>query len=156
MNVNAKIENRFDAAFLLIDGFSIISFASAVDPLRIANKLLRYQYFTYKCYSLDGLPVPSSSGLEIQADGSLENLVTADLVIVTASDGVERQANMEKIGNCLRKMERHGARLGAICTGSYLLARCNLLRGRACSIHWEYFDIARETFPSANIVDDDD
>ncbi len=152
MNTRQSIRTKFGTAFLLIDGFSIISFASAVDPFRIANKLLGGSYFQYGCYSIDGNPVVSSSGLEIQVSGKLEDLTDADLVIVTASDGVERQGDLDIIGNCLRRLERHGALLGAICTGSYLLAKCNLLRGRACSIHWEYFDIARETFPSSSFL----
>ena len=37
--------------------------------------------------------------------------------------------------------------LGALCTGSYLLARAELLNGYRCTIHWENLASLREEYP---------
>ena len=144
------IEEQFRIDFLLFNGFSMISFASAIEPLRIANKLLGRSYFVYRSVSLDGNQVLSSSGLAIQVDRTLTNSRDANLFVVCSSDGVENLRVDDQIGSCLRRLEQHGTRLGAICTGSFLLARYKLLRGRSCTIHWEYLDIAKETFPKVS------
>ena len=38
--------------------------------------------------------------------------------------------------------------LGALCTGSYLLAKAQLLTGYRCTIHWENIASAREQIPN--------
>ena len=37
----------------------------------------------------------------------------------------------------LRRWDRRGAQLGALCTGAHVLARAGLLDGYRCTIHWE-------------------
>jgi transcriptional regulator GlxA family with amidase domain len=45
-------------------------------------------------------------------------------------------------------------KLGALCTGSYLLARAGLLDGYRCTIHWENIASLREDFPEVVVTDD--
>lgn len=136
--------------FVLLDGYSMISFASAIDPLRIANKLLGRLAFRYECASLDGKPVESSCGFGIEVSQSLDGIVKPDLVIVCSSDGVENLAGLDLLGSELRKMQRHGVQIGSICTGSYVLAKYGLLQDQTCAIHWEYLAVAKEMFPSVD------
>ncbi|NNF78444.1 MAG: GlxA family transcriptional regulator [Rhizobiales bacterium] len=141
----------YTVEFLLIDNFSMISLASAVEPLRIANKLLGQARFVYHCVSVDGNPVTASSGFDQSVSGQLADAKRADLLVICSSDDVESVDLPASLGAELQKLERHGTALSAICTGTYLLAKYKLLRGRACTIHWEYSDIFRETFPDAEL-----
>ena len=50
-------------AFLLVDGFALMSFASAVEPLRAANTLAGREVYRVICVSHDGGPVTSSVGV---------------------------------------------------------------------------------------------
>lgn len=143
--------DQFTADFLLIEGFSMISFASAVEPLRIANKLLGQERFSFRCLSIDGDAVSASNGIPLPAEASLASVQRADLMIVCSSDGVEAVALPDSVGADLRRLERHGTPLTGICTGSYVLAKFGLLRGRACTIHWEYAELFREVFPEADL-----
>ena len=128
----------------------MISFASAIDPLRIANKLLGRSAFSYECASLDGKPVDSSCGFGIEESQSFDGSNRPDLVIVCSSDGVENLKGLDFLGGALRNMQRHGVQLGAICTGSYVLAKYGLIRDQTCAIHWEYLPVAKEMFPSVD------
>jgi len=143
-------EKSIQLVLILIDGFSLISYASVIEPLRIANKLQAEIRFDYMNVSVDGNDVTSSCGLTLPVEQALSEHLDGDLVIVCSSDGVENSELTKTFGSILQKFERHGAKLGAVCTGSLILARYKLLRNRCCAIHWEYLDVAREIFPDCN------
>ncbi len=50
----------------------------------------------------------------------------------------------------LRRASRAGVTLGALCTGSYVLARAGLLDGYRCAIHWENIAAVRDEFPAVD------
>jgi len=52
----------------------------------------------------------------------------------------------------LRKMARKGADVGALCTGSQILARAGLLDGYRCTIHWENLASFIEDFPEIEVT----
>jgi transcriptional regulator GlxA family with amidase domain len=47
----------------------------------------------------------------------------------------------------LRRFDRQGKDIGALCTGSHILARAGLLDGYRCTIHWENLAGFAEDFP---------
>jgi transcriptional regulator GlxA family with amidase domain len=49
-------------------------------------------------------------------------------------------------------MERKGVDIGALCTGSYILARAGLLNGYRCTIHWENLPSFVEDFPEIEVT----
>ena len=44
--------------------------------------------------------------------------------------------------------------MGAICTGTYIMAQAGLLDNRRCTIHWENIDGLAEEFSKADITND--
>ena len=54
----------------------------------------------------------------------------------------------------LRKSAREGVVLGAFSTGSYVLAKAGLLKGRRCTIHWENLGSFKEVFPDIEVSSD--
>lgn len=150
----------YKVVFFLVENFSMISFSSAIEPLRIANKLLGENRFDYQCVSTDGKQVFASNGLSIQTGSRLEDLERADQIVVCSSDHVETLQLPPGAGAQLRRFERHNTRMSAICTGSFLLAEFGILRDRECTIHWEYEKVFSERFPDARlkkaiVVEDD-
>ena len=53
-------------AFLMIDDMSMMSLASATEPLRSAYRLLGREAFRWDLCSLDGAPVIASNGMPFQ------------------------------------------------------------------------------------------
>jgi transcriptional regulator GlxA family with amidase domain len=50
-------------------------------------------------------------------------------------------------------MNRHGrAKIGALCSGAWILAKGGFLNGMAAAIHWEYHDAFMEEFPEVHLV----
>ena len=60
----------------------------------------------------------------------------------------------ERIFSFLRKISRTGGIIGALCTGSYLLAKAGLLNEHRCTIHWENLGAFRESFPEIEVSAD--
>lgn len=137
--------------FLLVPQFSMIAFASAVEPLRLANRVLGRELYEFGTYSLDGRPVRASNGLSIGVDariGAAERLAT---VFVCGGLDVRRHAERPLLAE-LRRLAARGANLGAMCTGSHVLAKAGLLDGHRCTIHWENLSAFHEDFPDIDVT----
>ena len=51
----------------------------------------------------------------------------------------------------LRRSHAAGARIGAICTGAFVLAQAGLLDGRECTTHWKVAEQLERTFSRARV-----
>ena len=134
--------------FLLVPEFTLIAFTSAVEPLRMANRLSGKRLYEWTMLSSDGGPVHASNGLIFTADMALTGAGGLDLVLVCAGERVEKHTDRNLLAG-LRRLAQAGPRVGALCTGSHALARAGLLDGYRCTIHWENLASFREDFPHA-------
>ncbi len=134
--------------FLLVSNFSLIAFSSAFDALRMANRMREQKIYEWRVLTYDGQPVSSSSELTITPDSDVTSATDLDMLIVCAGDQVHLAVDKSLLF-WLRKFAQRKVTLGAICTGSYLLARAGLLDGYRCTIHWENMASMREEFPNA-------
>jgi len=139
--------------FLLLNEFSLLAFASAIEPLRAANRQSNKQLFNWVISSASGAPAVASNGVEVRVDGNAAALQDCKMVFVCS--GVNVRDNTDKnILNLIRRLDRNGAVIGAICTGTYVMAAAGLLDGRRCTIHWENIDGLSEEFPELDITND--
>ncbi|TPW33573.1 GlxA family transcriptional regulator [Martelella alba] len=139
--------------FYLIPNFSLLPFTAAVDALRIANRMLGYQAFSWRIASDDGDRVTSSTGISVDAETSLAEERKAltgerrpDMVIVCSGLDVEDYFN-RSFNAWLRELNNRGRCIGSMCTATHLLAEAGLLNGRRCAIHWENLPGFTEAFP---------
>ncbi len=71
MNQNSLVKRSI--VFFLVPNFSMIAFATAIEPLRIANRILGYDAYQWRLTSVDGKPVTASNGVECAVNASLED-----------------------------------------------------------------------------------
>ncbi|MCB2551581.1 DJ-1/PfpI family protein, partial [Listeria monocytogenes] len=88
----------------------------------------------------------ASDGLQITPDAGTANAPAVDCVLVCGGVGIQRSVPREHVP-FLQAPARQGRRLGAVCTGSWALARAGLLDGYDCSGHWECLAAMQEAFP---------
>ncbi|WP_449492736.1 GlxA family transcriptional regulator [Caballeronia sp. M23-90] len=139
----AEAESAF--VFLLVDGLSMMSLSSAIEPLRSANRLVNRALYGWTLASLDGNPVYASNGIELQARKLDDVMTTAQYIFVCG--GLRLDPALEPAYlRALRRAARTGAVIGSLSTGSYLLARAGLLEGYQCTIHWENLSAFTEEF----------
>ncbi|SDI21829.1 Transcriptional regulator GlxA family, contains an amidase domain and an AraC-type DNA-binding HTH domain [Pseudomonas benzenivorans] len=136
--------------FLLLDNFTLISLASAVEPLRMANQLSGKELYRWYTLTQNGQPVCASDGLQITPDAGLDNAPALDAVIVCGGVDIQHSVTREHL-HWLQVQARQGRQLGAVCTGSWALAKAGLLDGYDCSVHWECLASMQEAFPRAAI-----
>jgi len=132
--------------FLLTPGFAMMAFAAAIEPLKAANNLSGEQHYRWTLYSADGEPVPSSNGIEVVPHKAAAAEVNLDRLFVCG--GAISQLHTEPhVLRWLRREAGRGTTLGALSTGSYLLAEAGLLDGYRCTLHWVSLAAFREAYP---------
>jgi transcriptional regulator GlxA family with amidase domain len=138
-------------AFLLVPNFSLIAFTAAVEPLRLANRASGKELYRWHLLSGDGKPVTASNGITLHPEGSIEQATGFGTVILCSGiDGhlyEDRQVFAQ-----LRRLDRAGTDIGALCTGSHILAKAGLLDGYRCTIHWENLASFSEAFPEIEVT----
>ena len=140
-----------EIVFALVPDYSFIAFASAVEPLRMANRMHGEALYRWRVVSAGGAPVASSNGLVVHVDGDFASAESADLVFVCAGERVQDHVDKTCIA-WLRRLAQRRVPLGAICTGAYLLARADVLGGYRCTIHWENLASLREEYPDITVT----
>lgn len=143
-------ETTREFVFLLIPQFSMIAFAAAIEPLRVANRMARRPLYGWRIATESGAPVACSNGCVISADTALEDLPRGTTIIVCAGLGL-REGESKPVLTWLRKQQRLGVGLGAVCTGAHVLAKAGLLDGKRCTIHWENQAAFIEDFPETEV-----
>jgi transcriptional regulator GlxA family with amidase domain len=128
----------------------MIAFTAAVETLRLANRTSGRSLYQWNLFSIDGGPVRASNGIELHPEGVLDAASRFDTVVVCSGTEVQRFQDRSLV-SWLRRMARGGADIGALCTGSHILARAGLLDGYRCTIHWENLAGFIEEFPDIEV-----
>jgi transcriptional regulator GlxA family with amidase domain len=137
--------------FLLLDRFTMLSFAGAIEPLRIANRVAGKPIYEWRLIGEGGVSATCSNGASFQLDMGLEELDRDDTLLVCGGIDVQR-ATTKPIIAWLRREARRGMAIGGLCTGSWTLAKAGLLDGKKATIHWENQDGFLEEFEDVKLT----
>ena len=138
--------------FLLLPEYSLMPFSAAVDPLRMANRLSGKQLYEWVIMGETDEPVLASTEMAVSSV-PMRNSGRLDAVFVCGGTNVETKVS-KGVTAWLREQAASGVHIGAICTGSYILAEAGLLKDYRCTIHWENMIGLRERFPELVISPD--
>ena len=142
-------EKRF--AFVLIESFSLLSFASAMDALRIANRMSDQRLYDWILLGDGGKTVSCSAGTSFQLDNDLIELKRDDIIMLCG--GIDVQANTsKKLLSWIRRETRKGLPIGGLCTAAYVMAKAGILDGKRATIHWENQDSFNEEFTDIELT----
>ncbi len=137
--------------FILLDKFSMLSFSSAVECLRIANRMSDRQLYHWSLMGEGGELVTCSAGTTFKLDSDLAELGRDDVALVCGGLDIQ-SATTRKALAWLRREARKGVVMGGLCTASYALAQAGLLDGKRATIHWENQDSFSEAFPDVELT----
>ena len=136
--------------FLLMPEYTMSTFANAVGILRMANRLSGRELYRWSTYSLTGEAITSSAGLDVQIEGALDSATKVKILLVCGGYNIKQHSTKLLIDR-LRVFAKNKIPLGALCTGTYALAKAGLLDGYRCTIHWENLASMREEFPKLQL-----
>ena len=149
--MDGTVAKHSHVAFLTVPEYTMVTFTNAIAVMRMANRQSGQKLYRWSCVTMDGQPVSSSAGLRMVPDGALDFLVNVDLLFVCGGYHPQRYCE-DALLEALRRSAKRGVHLGALCTGSRILAAAGLLDGYRCAIHWEHADSLREQFPQARVT----
>ena len=136
---------------LLVPQFSMIAFTAAIEPLRLANRAAGSTLYEWRLYSADGAPVEASNGIAIGVSGRFSALRDLSAAIVCAGVDVQ-DARPPRTDGGLRRLSSFGTVVGAVCTGTYVLARAGPpRRAPGNDPLGELLEPARPSFPELEI-----
>jgi len=137
--------------FFVTPEFSPLGVLGAIEALRIANRLAGEALYGWRIISQLGEPVKSANGLAFMSDISLPEAADFDQVFICAGFFPETYCD-DKTLAWIRKLDRHGTPIGAICTGTQILAKAGVIKDRSCTIHSDHLPGLREAYPKLEIV----
>ncbi|MCB5410075.1 GlxA family transcriptional regulator [Pseudogemmobacter faecipullorum] len=137
--------------FLLLDRFTLLAFASAIEPLRIANRVAGKTLYSWSLAGEGGETATCSNDTAFKLDMGLVEISREDVVLVCGGIDVHK-AVTRPVLSWLRREARRGATIGGLCTGAYALARAGLLDGKKATIHWENQDGFLEEFEDVRLT----
>lgn len=123
----ASATERF--GFVLLPGFSLLSFSAAVEPLHKVNQLLGRTACQPVPVSVDGQAAYSSSAVQVAVSGGLEQLVGSAALFVCGSSVLPCDYEHERSLLSWLEQQPLPPILGGIASGACLLARAGFLDG---------------------------
>ena len=148
--INSTDHETTRFVFVLLNKFSLIAFTSALEPLRIANRMAERTIYEWRLASEDGETATCSAGVTLKVDMGLEDIGRNETILFCGGLSI-KPAVTPKMLNWARREARKGMPMGGLCTATYLLARAGLMDGRAATIHWENRESFIEDFPELEI-----
>ncbi|SMC44060.1 GlxA family transcriptional regulator [Primorskyibacter flagellatus] len=137
--------------FVLLEQFTLLSFAAAMDCLRLANRMSGKELYSWRVIAEGGGHAVSSTGTTFALDGDLDELHRDDTIMLCGGTDVQ-EATSKRLLNWLRRESRRGLTVGGLCTASFTLARAGLLNGKRATIHWENHDSFAEEFEDVKLT----
>jgi len=137
--------------FVLLDQFTMLCFASAVEALRIANRMSGRRLYEWILAGEDGDYAQCSAGIWYRLDAGLEETGRDDVILLCGGIDVQAATTKRLLG-WLRREARRGPVIGGLCTAGYTLAKAGLLDGRRATIHWENQDSFTEEFDDVHLT----
>jgi transcriptional regulator GlxA family with amidase domain len=155
LSSDTRLHDRDDKApthvgFLLIPDFALLPYASAIEPLRAANRLSGRPLYRWSHVSVDGGTASASNGVAIATDACVGAELRLDYLFVCAG-GNPALFQHQPTFAWLRQLARRGVRIGGVSGGPYLLARANVLSGYRFTIHWEHAPALLEEYPGLDL-----
>jgi transcriptional regulator GlxA family with amidase domain len=138
--------------FVLLPSFTLLSFSSAVEVLRMANHLSASPVYRWSMLHPERAEVASSNGIAV-ATRPLDPLDMPDIVFVCGGTNIRTACDPQTL-SMLRMLATRGVTMGSLCTGAYALARAGLLNGYRCSTHWENLAALRQEFPGVGFEEE--
>ena len=137
--------------FVLMDNFTMLCFAAAVESLRIANRTAGKELYTWRLMSETGEDAVCSNGCAFRVGSALDELDRDETVMLCGGVHVQ-DATTKRLLNWLRREARRGASIAGLCTAGYTLAKAGLLDGKKATIHWENQDSFAEEFEEVTLT----
>lgn len=135
---------------LVYDGLCTFEFGIACEVFGLARPEMGANWYRYASAAIEPGPLRAQGHLTITADGDLDLIDIADMIIVPGWRGIDQAVPLQ-LCERLRAAHQRGARLVSLCSGAFVLAATGLLDGVSAATHWRYAQALRAAYPQINV-----
>jgi AraC family carnitine catabolism transcriptional activator len=135
---------------VLTDGFPVLSVTLVTEPMRVANRELLAEEYSWRFLSSRGGVMRSSSGIEIPTLAI--DSVSSDSLLLLSSYHPET-AVTPNLMRWLRAKGRTGTLMGCVDTAALIFAEAGLLSSRPAAVHFEAMPGYVERYPEHMFID---
>ncbi|MCP4390508.1 MAG: GlxA family transcriptional regulator [Gammaproteobacteria bacterium] len=153
MSIFVPSNEKLQITLLVLPESSMMSLASVLDTMRVANRIAGRNLFDWKIATLNGKPARLTSDLKVEPDIRLEAGLRGDVLIVIASFNQQQHAGPAHL-KLIKRLARNFLAVGGIEAGSWILARCGLLERRSATTHREDMEEFSTHFPGIDLKPD--
>ncbi|MGD2171184.1 MAG: GlxA family transcriptional regulator [Gammaproteobacteria bacterium] len=153
MNIFDPSQEKLRVTLLVLPESSMMSLASALDPMRAANRIADRRLFEWRIATLNGKSARLTCDLVIEPDTALDANLRGDVLIVIASFNQQHHAGPAHL-KLLKRLARNFSIVGGIEAGSWILARSGLLQGKSATTHWEDLEEFATCYPALDVKPD--
>lgn len=89
-------------------------------------------------------PVRAAKGMRVLPDHTFDDAPPLDVVLVPGGQGTREEVDNPALVDWLRAAGERASWVTSVCTGSYLLHRAGLAKGRRVTTHWAFCQALRE------------
>ncbi len=138
----------FSGIIGLIDAFSIANLWH-----QALNKEDSRPLFETEILTTDGLPVNAYGNITVQPDKSIDDVKQTDIILISPvlPHIKPMPDNLEYLLNWIIDHKQSGTLIGAICTGTFILAETGLLNGKIATTNWQFAKIFQRKYPEVNL-----
>jgi AraC family carnitine catabolism transcriptional activator len=140
-------ENVCEILVIVTPYFNLAATTAFIDPFRVANYLSGEANFSWTLLSSEGGEIISSNGLSVQTQRLADYTHNTPQIAVVSSSWTPEVHQTKQITLALKDWASRGVRLGALDTGTFILARAKLMKNRPATVHYEHLDALIEQFP---------
>jgi transcriptional regulator GlxA family with amidase domain len=134
----------------LVGACDIFSFANEV-----AAEAGRPPAYRVTVASMGGGPLALGGGLELAGTADLAGLRRPiDTLLVAGGRCAHEAAEDDAFVRVVRRAAARSRRVGALCTGAFILAAAGLLEGRRATTHWLFGDLLAQRHPGVSVDTD--
>ncbi len=153
MTIFSVSDQSLRVCLLVLPESSMMSLASTLDTMRAANRIASRTLFEWQIVTLDGDPATLTCGIPVAAQSKLAEAQAGDVIFVIAGFNQDKHVNKKQL-KLIKIFIRSFNSVVGIEAGSWILARCGLLSGKAATTHWEDQEEFARQFPRIDLKAD--
>ena len=150
-------QSKLSVGFILSPNFTMLAFSAFIDTLRLSaddGDRSRPIHCNWTVLSHNMRPVRASCGVDVCPMAELTDPQQFDYIVVVGGLlGTLKLA--PALEDYLKRAAQAGVALVGVCTGSFVLARLGLMKGRRSCVSWYVYDNFASEFPDLEVSSDE-
>ena len=154
-----NLTNKKNVGIFIFDFVEILDFAGPYEVFsstRLSKKTSAAIHkldpaFNVFTFSEKKKYIKTTGGLKVKCDFIIKNCPNLDILIIPGGMGTRKLLNNKNILNWL-VLKKNINIIASVCTGSLLLAKAGLLKGKKATTHWGALELLKKLSPTTNII----